>query len=91
MGPVLAFQTVQRMLADDIRPKLAEIKCRTLVVRGEKDPIAPEGWTEEVARRIPHAIFSVIPNAPHCVNYATPKQLTDIMLEFINQSDSVIT
>ncbi len=85
MGPVLAFETVQRMLADDIRPKLGLIKCRTLVVRGEKDPITPQSWGEEVARLIPHAEFSVIPNAPHCVNYATPVQLTNIMLNFISE------
>jgi len=87
MVPFIAFETVQKMIADDIRPKLAKIKCRTLVVRGEEDPIAPELWTEEVASRIPHAKIFVIPNAPHCVNYATPYQLTNIMLDFINQSN----
>ncbi len=85
MGIVLAFETVQKMIQDDIRPKLAKIKCRTLVLRGEKDPIAPQRWTEEVARRIPNARLCVIPNAPHCVNYATPVQLTSIILEFINE------
>ena len=87
MGPFLAYETVQRMIADDIRPKLAKIKCRALVVRGEKDPIAPELWTEEVVSRMPHAQFFVIPNAPHSVNYATPYQLTNIMLDFINGSN----
>jgi pimeloyl-ACP methyl ester carboxylesterase len=85
MGISRVYETIQNMLQDDIRPKLSKIKCRTLVVRGEKDPISPQRWTEEVASRLPHAKFCVIPNAPHCVNYATPSQLTSIVLEFINE------
>ncbi len=88
MGSLLAFETVQRMIADDIRPKLAKIRCRALVIRGEKDPIAPQSWAEEVAQRMPNAKFCVIPNAPHCVNYATPAQLTDIVLDFIKETDT---
>ena len=86
MGPLLAFETVQRMLDDDIRINLAKIKCRTLIVRGENDPIAPQKWSEEMARRIPNSQLCVIPNAPHCVNYATPTQLTRIILDFLNES-----
>jgi len=85
MGIQLAFETVQQMLADDIRPKLSKILCRTLVVRGEKDPLSPQTWVEEVTRRIANARFQVIADAPHCVNYATPSQLTSIVLEFINE------
>jgi pimeloyl-ACP methyl ester carboxylesterase len=93
MGIPLAFETIQQMIQNDIRPNLAKITCRTLVVRGEKDPIAPQRWTEEVARRIPNARLCVIPNAPHCVNYATPSQLTSVLLEFINEPnmDRVVT
>jgi len=85
MGPLLALETIQCMLDNDIRPNLAKIKCPALVVRGEKDPIAPELWTEEVTKRIPHAVLRVIPDAPHCVNYATPHQLTRMLLAFINE------
>jgi len=85
MGVVIAFETVQRMIDDDIRPKLAKINCRALVLRGGKDPIAPQLWTEEVARRISNARFCVIPDAPHCVNYATPSQLTAIVMEFLDE------
>jgi 2-hydroxy-6-oxonona-2,4-dienedioate hydrolase len=85
MGIPIAFQTVQRMLEDDIRPRLSQIKCQTLVLRGGKDTLAPQLWTEEVARRISNSRFCVIPGAPHCVNYATPSQLTSIVMNFINE------
>jgi pimeloyl-ACP methyl ester carboxylesterase len=83
MGPIITLETGQRMIEDDIRPKLAKIKCPTLVLRGENDPIAPEKWTEEVTQRIPNAKMVVIPKAPHSINYATPAQLTKIILDFI--------
>jgi 2-hydroxy-6-oxonona-2,4-dienedioate hydrolase len=85
MGIPIAFQTVQRMLEDDIRPRLGQINCPTLVLCGEKDTVAPQRWTEEVARRIANSRFCVIPGAPHCVNYATPSQLTSIVMDFINE------
>ena len=43
----IAYQTVNRMIADDIRPRLSQIRCRTMVLRGEKDTVAPQLWTEE--------------------------------------------
>ncbi len=85
MSIPLAFETAKQMIADDIRPKLAQISCRTLVLRGENDPIAPQLWTEEVAARINDARFGVIPKAPHCVNYAAPEQLARILMKFINE------
>lgn len=85
MGLVIAFETVERMMHDDIIPKLTKIKCPTLVVRGERDPIAPEAWTEEIVRCLPNAHFNIIPNAPHCVNYATAPELTSIILQFIKE------
>jgi pimeloyl-ACP methyl ester carboxylesterase len=84
MGPIIAYETGKRMIADNLLAKLSRIKCRTLIVRGEKDPIAPQEWSKEVAKHIAHAEFKVIPNAPHCINYATPIPLTKIILEFIS-------
>jgi pimeloyl-ACP methyl ester carboxylesterase len=86
MSIPIAFETAQRMIQDDIKPKLARINCRTLVLRGEKDPIAPQPWTEEVARCVANSRFCVIPKAPHCVNYANPSELTSIVMKFINES-----
>jgi pimeloyl-ACP methyl ester carboxylesterase len=86
MGLPRAIETGRHMLDDDIRLKLPKINCPTLVVRGEKDPISTQKWNEYVASHIPHAQLKVIPNAPHCINYATPAQLTKVILEFISES-----
>jgi pimeloyl-ACP methyl ester carboxylesterase len=86
MSVPIAFETAHRMMRDDIMPKLDRINCPTLVLRGEKDPIAPQLWTEKVARRLANSRFCVIPAAPHCVNYATPKQLTKLITEFLSET-----
>jgi 2-hydroxy-6-oxonona-2,4-dienedioate hydrolase len=85
MSIPIAFETALRMVRDNIKPKLAMISCRTLVLRGERDTIAPQLWTEEVASCVPNSSFRVIPKAPHCVNYANPSELTNIIMEFLNE------
>jgi 2-hydroxy-6-oxonona-2,4-dienedioate hydrolase len=85
MGIPLALETVQAMIDNDIRTNAAKLNCRTLVIRGENDPLAPQVWTEELARRIANSKMFVIPSGPHCVNYATPEELTSIMLRFMHQ------
>lgn len=83
MGPVIALETGHRLVEDDIRENLSGITCPALVLCGEYDTVAPPEWSREVASRIPGAKFCVIPNAPHCVNYATPVELSRIVLRFM--------
>jgi 2-hydroxy-6-oxonona-2,4-dienedioate hydrolase len=85
MSIPIAFETALRMVRDNIKPKLAMISCRTLVLRGERDTVAPQQWTEEVASCVANSRFHVIPKAPHCVNYANPSELTSIILEFLRE------
>jgi pimeloyl-ACP methyl ester carboxylesterase len=71
------------MLNDDIRVNLPKIKCPTLVLRGENDPIAPQQWVKQVAHLIPKSKFAVIKNGSHSVNYAAAKPLTKSILDFV--------
>jgi 2-hydroxy-6-oxonona-2,4-dienedioate hydrolase len=84
-GIVRGIKTGEEMLIDDIRVNLPKIKCPTLVLRGEKDPIAPQQWVKQVAHLIPKSKFGVIKNGSHSVNYAAAKQLTKSILEFISK------
>jgi pimeloyl-ACP methyl ester carboxylesterase len=77
--------TVRCMMKNDIKPNLRAITCRTLVVRGGNDPIASQAWTEEVARTISGAQLIVMPEAPHCVNFANAEELTGILVQFLNE------
>ena len=83
MGIIRAFETAGQMMKNDIKKNLPRIRCRTLVLRGENDPIASQRWTEQMAKMIPRAKWAVIPNGPHCVNYSTPTELSKVVLDFL--------
>jgi pimeloyl-ACP methyl ester carboxylesterase len=86
MSVRIAFQTAERMVSDDIRPKLAQITCLTLVLRGTRDTIAPQNWLEEIASRLTKVRVETIENAPHCVNYAAAGKLTELITSFIAEA-----
>ena len=83
MGWTITFETVHEMVNNDIQKVLSQIRCPTLVMRGEFDTIAPEEWTKKVASEIPNAIFKTVPNGSHSVNFSNPAILTKMVMEFI--------
>lgn len=83
MGIRRTFETANRMREDNIRESLPLITTKTLIVRGEKDAIAPQKWCEQVASIVPGSRLVVIPGAPHSVNSAAAPQLTEIINDFV--------
>ena len=75
--------TFRCTLADRIEDKLPLVQARTLVVRGTRDTIVPQAWAEEVARLLPQGRLTLIPDGPHCVNYSTPRQFSEIIVSFL--------
>lgn len=78
-----AWQTFRYALEDQIEDKLSSLSRPTLVVRGSKDPIVPQRWAEEVTSALPHGRLSIIPGAPHVVNYSTPHEFTQLVRRFV--------
>ena len=76
--------TIRFALADRVEEKLPHVQAPTLVVRGGKDAIVPQGWAEEVARLLPRAELAVIPGAGHTVNYNAPRQLARLVRAFVD-------
>jgi 2-hydroxy-6-oxonona-2,4-dienedioate hydrolase len=77
-----SLQTFRNTLADRIEEKLPRVQAPTLVVRGSRDPIVPQGWAEEVTRLLPRGRLVVIPG-PHCVNYSAPREFTRAVCAFL--------
>jgi pimeloyl-ACP methyl ester carboxylesterase len=77
-------RTLKFALRDKIEDKLPLMQTRTLVVRGGRDPIVPQGWMEEATRLLPRARLVVIAPAAHAVNYNSPDALVREVLLFIN-------
>ncbi len=81
-----AWRTLRFALADRIETKLPRMTCPTLVVNGERDPIVPHRWAEQVTQLLPQGRLAVIPRGPHAVNYSTPDALANLTREFLNQA-----
>ncbi len=77
------LQTLRHALDDPILEKLPQIRCPVLIIRGGRDPIVPERWVERVARLIPEARLVTIPRAAHAVNFNSPGQLVEEVMNFL--------
>jgi pimeloyl-ACP methyl ester carboxylesterase len=68
-GPRWYLRTLPYMLDYDLPGVLPRIAAPTLVMRGARDPIAPHGWTEQVARLLPRSRLVEVPGAHHVVQF----------------------
>ena len=75
------------MIRDPVECKLRDVRAPTLVVRGDRDPIVPHTWAEEVAATLPRGRLVEVPGAAHAVNYNAPDALTRLTLEFLHEPD----
>ena len=87
-GPRRIWETFETSLADRVEETLPLVRAPTLVVRGERDPLVPQRWAEEVTARLPHARLVVVPGAGHALNYSRPRDLTRLVRAFLAESDS---
>ena len=78
-----AMRTIQHALRDAVEKKLPRVTIRTLVVRGERDPIAPQAWVEQVTRLLPDAELVVVPGHAHAVHVSAPDLMAQLLLAFI--------
>lgn len=79
-----AWATIKLALEDRIEDKLPHIRVPTLVVRGEKDPIVPQSWAEELTGLLQKGELCVIPGAAHTLNYSAPAEFVAVIRRFLN-------
>jgi pimeloyl-ACP methyl ester carboxylesterase len=77
--------TFRHALRDRIEDKLPHLDVPTLVVRGARDPIAPQRWVEEAARLLPQGRLVVVPGAAHTMNFTSPDALARVVRPFVEQ------
>jgi len=80
------YWSFQEQLTDRIEDKAPRIRAPVLVVRGEHDPIANQGWCEDIARLCPQGRLEIIPGVAHTLCYTAPVQLAAVTRSFINQA-----
>lgn len=71
------------MHTPDLHRWLHRIACPTLVLWGEADGIVPVSYGEQIAQRIPHARFQVVPRAAHYPHIETPDPVLGHVRDFV--------
>lgn len=74
-GPRWYLATLPAMLGYRLEEAVADLPHPLLVVRGERDPIAPRTWTEQVCRAAPDARLLEVPTAGHVVMWSHPEEV----------------
>jgi 3-oxoadipate enol-lactonase / 4-carboxymuconolactone decarboxylase len=69
----------------DLRSRIGAIKVPTLVVAGEDDPATPIEMAEEIARLIPHAELTVVPEAAHLIAVEQAEQVNILLALFLGR------
>ena len=75
--------TFRHALRDRIEDKLGHLDVPVLVVRGTRDPIVPQRWAEEAARRLPQGRLVVVRGAAHTMNFTSPDELARVVRPFV--------
>ena len=83
-GPRRTVGTLKYAFADPMEEHLPFVRVPTLVVRGARDPLAPQEWVEDVCRLLPQSELVIVPGAAHAVNYNSPDTLAGLVRSFLS-------
>ena len=74
--------------AMDLRDRLREVRCSTLVLNGAHDPLVPPALGREIVDAIPHGLArsEVIEEAAHEVFADNPIDSYQLLREFVRTS-----
>ena len=81
MGPLRMVALLRRSFQDPVDAKLPELGCPTVLVRGERDRVAPAAWLVGMARRIPDARIVTVAGSSHTLVYTDPRTLAELVME----------
>ncbi|GAC1302708.1 MAG: alpha/beta hydrolase [Ktedonobacteraceae bacterium] len=73
-------------LQDHIEEQLPYMHIPTLVVHGSRDPVVPLRCAQEAAELLPNARLVTITGAAHDINYNSPTQLAQAVLQFVSET-----
>ena len=80
-----SLRTLRYALADRIEEKLPALRAPTLVLRGERDPVVSERWTERCRRLLPAGRLAVLPGAAHALQWSAPREVADLLIPFLDE------
>jgi 2-hydroxy-6-oxonona-2,4-dienedioate hydrolase len=84
-----AVQTFSYMTDHKLHDALTSAGVRTMLLHGEKDPVAPARWMEKTAKAVTHAKLHMLPRAGHSTNYSNASDTASLIREFIEDVDGI--
>ncbi|MGI9502492.1 MAG: alpha/beta fold hydrolase [Geminicoccaceae bacterium] len=85
--PEAGYRAAIRCLADfDQQSALADIQTPTLLIAGEKDPVAPPKVMQRMADAMPNARFETIEGSGHLVHLERPDAFNCLLADFLKAS-----
>jgi len=82
-GPLRSWRTFEHALRDPIDGELLGVRAPTLVLRGERDPVAPQAWCERLASLLPDGRLVVVAGAGHALNWSRPRDAARAIRAFL--------
>jgi pimeloyl-ACP methyl ester carboxylesterase len=70
----------KHLLDDRIEDRLPMLRAKTLVMRGDRDPIVPRDWAQEVASLVPDGRFVEV-EGPHIIMWSDAARSAELILE----------
>lgn len=74
------IQQLPELLEDAIEHRLGQVRAKTLVIAGERDPIAGGGWSRRVAELLGDGRFVEVAGA-HGAMYSDPERIASLIIE----------
>ena len=83
IGPARMLASIRLAVDDAIEDKLPDIGWPVLLVRGERDRVAPQRWLEELQGRRPGSRVAVLAEAAYTVVYSHPVEHARLVLDHV--------
>lgn len=80
-GPEWFAKTPPALLSYQTEENIAALEMPLLLVAGERDPVAPKGWLQELAGSCAYGRLDRVSGEPHAVMYTDPAAVARLCLQ----------
>lgn len=84
-GPRRALRTLGHAVGHRMEDTLRRVRVPILLIRGERDPIAPRRWLSELANGREDAAIATVPGAAHNAVTTAGPQVADLTRRFLSR------
>ena len=76
--------SIRGLTSFDVRPRLGEVRCPTLVVAGDRDTTVPLTAKRLLQQSIPGAELRVVSDSGHVTPYDQAERFNELLLQFLD-------